>query len=152
MLKTVNQKVSLVLLAIGVFYLIFAYQIPSYQYTEVDADAIPKILGYLLVFLSVLLFFSKDSETKEQKEKRNIPKKEIAMLLGVAGFILLYIMFLEALGFIIVTACFIYFCSWFLGYKNHLANGLVSILFPVILYLMFTELLQMNLPSGILPF
>lgn len=152
MLKTVNQKVSLVLLGIGVVYLVLAYQIPSYPYTEVDADVIPKVLGYLLIFLSILLFLSKDSETEEQKESRKIPKKEIGMLLAVAGFILLYIMLLELLGFVIVTTLFIYFCSWFLGYKNHIANGLVSILFPVLLYLMFTELLKMNLPSGILPF
>lgn len=152
MLKTVNQKVSLVLLAIGVTYLILAYQIPSYPYTEVDADTIPKILGYLLIFLSILLFLSKDSETEEQKDRRKIPKKEVGMLLGVVGFILLYIMLLEMLGFIIITALFIYFCSWFLGYTKHITNGLVSILFPLILYLMFTELLKMNLPSGILPF
>lgn len=152
MLKAVNQKVGLVLLVIGIVYLVLAYQIPSYPYTEVDADAIPKVLGFLLIILSVFLFLSKDSETEEQKERRKIPKKEVGMLLGVAGFILLYIMLLEVLGFIVVTALFIYFCSWFLGYKNHIANGLVSVLFPVILYLMFTELLKMNLPSGILPF
>lgn len=152
MLKTVNQRVSLVLLLIAIFYLIFAYKIPSFPYVIVDADLIPKVLGYLLIFLAVLLFFTKNDETDEQKAKRNIPKKEIGMLFGVGGFILLYIMFLEILGFVLVTALFIYFCSWFLGYKNHIANALVSILLPVSLYLMFTELLKMNLPSGILPF
>lgn len=152
MLKTINQKVSLVLLAIGLAYLVFAYQIPSFPYTDVDADVIPKSLGYFLIFLSILLFLAKDSESEEQKERRNIPKKEVGMLLGVALFILLYIMFLNTLGFIVVTALFIYFCSLFLGYKKHITNGIVSILFPVLLYLMFTELLKMNLPSGILPF
>ncbi|MHA6252787.1 tripartite tricarboxylate transporter TctB family protein [Oceanobacillus sp. CAU 1775] len=152
MFKTVNQKVSLVLLAIGAIYLVLAFQIPSYPYTQIDADVIPKGLGYLLIFLSILLFFSKDSETKEQKEKRDIPKKEVGMLLGVALFILFYIMLLEILGFVIVTAIFVYFCSWFLGYKKHVTNGIVSIMFPVLLYLMLSELLQMSLPSGILPF
>lgn len=152
MLKTVNQKVSLVLLAIGAGYLILAYQIPSYPYTQVDADIIPKVLGYLLIFLSVLLFLSKDSETEEQKARRKIPKKEVGMLLGVGGIILFYIMLLEILGFVVVTALFIFVCSRFLGYKNHLVNGLVSVLFPIILYLMFTELLKISLPSGILPF
>ncbi|WP_067729124.1 tripartite tricarboxylate transporter TctB family protein [Oceanobacillus damuensis] len=152
MLKTVNKKVSLVLLAIGTGYLILAYQIPSYPYTQIDADVIPKTLGYLLIFLSVLLFISKDSETEEQKARRNIPKKEVGMLLVVAGLILLYIILLEIIGFVLVTAVFIYSCSRFLGYKSHITNGVVSISLPVLMYLMFTELLKISLPSGILPF
>src|SRR5699024_7836246 len=103
MLKTTNQKVSLILLAIGIFYLIVAYMIPSFPFTEVDADVIPKTLGFLFIFLCILLFLSKDSDTDEQKEARKIPKKEIGMLLGVGSLILLYIIFLEILGFVLVT-------------------------------------------------
>ncbi|MCM3740885.1 tripartite tricarboxylate transporter TctB family protein [Oceanobacillus luteolus] len=152
MLKTLNQKVSLVLFAIALLYLIYAYQIPSFPYTVVDADVIPKVLGYLLLILSVFLFFIKDEESEEQKARRNIPKKEVGMLLGVGGLIILYIIFLEILGFVFVTALFIFLCSRFLGYKNYLANVLVSIILPVSLYLMFTQLLRISLPSGILPF
>ncbi len=152
MLRTLNQKISIVLFFIAVLYLIFAYQIPSFPYTEVDADVVPKSLGYLLIFLSLLLFFSKDEESEEKKEERKIPKKEIGMLLGIGAFILLYIMFLEVLGFVVTTVLFIYLCSWFLGYKNHIVNGIVSILLPVGLYFMFTEFLKISLPSGILPF
>ncbi len=152
MLKTLNQKVSLVLFAIALLYLIYAYQIPSFPYTVVDADVIPKVLGYLLLILSVFLFFIKDEESEEQKARRNIPKKEVGMLLGVGGLIILYIIFLEILGFVLVTALFIFLCSRFLGYKNYLANVLVSIILPVSLYLMFTQLLRISLPSGILPF
>lgn len=105
-----------------------------------------------MIFLSLLLFFSKDEESEEKKEERKIPKKEIGMLLGIGAFILLYIMFLEVLGFVVTTVLFIYLCSWFLGYKNHIVNGIVSILLPVGLYFMFTEFLKISLPSGILPF
>ncbi|WP_068673168.1 tripartite tricarboxylate transporter TctB family protein [Oceanobacillus sp. Castelsardo] len=152
MFKTVNQRVSIVLLLIAALYLIIAYQIPSYPYTEVDADVIPKTLGWLLVLLSASLFFLKDSDSEEQKERRKIPKKEIGVLLVVAGFILVYIALLEIIGFVLVTGLFIFFCSWFLGYKKYITNAIVSILFPIIMYLMFTELLKLSLPSGILPF
>lgn len=152
MFKTVNQKVSIVLLVIATVYLLLAYQLPSYPYTNVDADVIPKVLGWLLVILSIFLFISRDSETEEQKDSRKIPKKEIGILIAVGGFILAYILLLEVIGFVLVTALFIFFCTWFLGYKKFVTNGIVSILFPVGLYLMFTELLNISLPSGILPF
>ncbi|CEI82432.1 hypothetical protein J18TS1_29940 [Oceanobacillus oncorhynchi subsp. incaldanensis] len=151
MLKSINSRVSLVLLVIAIVYLIFSYQLPSYAYTEVDADVIPKVLGWLLVFLAILLFFSKDNETEAQRQKRNIPKKEIGMLLGVGALIFIYIFLLEILGFILVSALFIFFCSLFLGYRSHIVNGIVSIAFSAFIYFVFTSLLQISLPSGILP-
>lgn len=151
MLKSINSRVSLVLLVIVIVYLIFSYQLPSYAYTEVDADVIPKALGWLLVFLAILLFFSKDNETEAQRQKRNIPKKEIGMLLGVGALIFIYIFLLEILGFILVSALFIFFCSLFLGYRSHIVNGIVSIAFSAFIYFVFTSLLQISLPSGILP-
>lgn len=152
LLKSMNSRVSLILLVIAVVYLILSYQLPSYAYTEVDADVIPKALGWLLAFLAVLLFFSKDNETEEQRQKRNIPKKEIGMLLGVGALIFLYIFLLEILGFIVISALFIFFCALFLGYRSHLVNGIVAIAFSAVIYFLFTSLLQISLPQGILPF
>ncbi|WP_342387918.1 tripartite tricarboxylate transporter TctB family protein [Salinicoccus bachuensis] len=152
MLGTMNRKISLILLALAAFYLIMTYNLPSYTYTEIDADMVPKGLGWLLVFFSVVLFFIKDSETEEQRERRNIPKKEIITLLAVTGMILLYIFLLEILGFVAVTALFVFFCSWFLGYKKFITNAIVSIVFPVVLYMLFTQFLRIELPQGILPF
>ncbi|MUK90159.1 tripartite tricarboxylate transporter TctB family protein [Ornithinibacillus sp. L9] len=152
MLKTLNQKVSLVLLAIAAGYLLLSYQLPSYPYAIVDADVLPKGLGYLLVILVIALFFTKDSETEEQKARRNIPKKDILALLAVFAFVFFYIFLLEILGFVLTTALFIFFCSWFLGYKKHLTNIIVAVLFPLFMYFTFTEFLQISLPQGILPF
>lgn len=152
MFKTLNQKVSIVIIGVAIVYLILAYQLPSYPYAIVDADLLPKGLGYLLIVLAIGLFFTKDSETEEQKARRNIPKKDIIALLIVVVFIFFYIFLLEILGFVVVTALFIFFCSWYLGYKKHIVNGIVAILFPVFMYLMFTEFLQIRLPQGILPF
>ncbi|MBO8157000.1 MAG: tripartite tricarboxylate transporter TctB family protein [Bacillaceae bacterium] len=151
MLRSVNQKISIILLLVAVFYLIFSYQLPSYPYIPVDADFIPKVLGWLLVILAIALFFAKDQDSEEQKAKRRIPKKDALVILGVFGMVFIYILLLEIIGFVMMTALFIYFSSWFLGYTKHVTNVIVSILFPVILYGIFNYLLQINLPSGILP-
>ncbi|GIN87511.1 hypothetical protein J6TS2_38970 [Heyndrickxia sporothermodurans] len=147
MLNTKNKKVSLVLLVVSVIYLILSFQLPSYAYVPVDSDVIPIALGFILLVLSIALFFIKDSE-----KKANISKKDLVPILVVLGFILFYIVFLEMLGFIIVTALFIFFCSWYLGYKHFLSNSIVSLVLPLAIYLLFTSFLQIQLPSGILPF
>lgn len=151
MLKAPHRKVSLVLMAIAIYYLYLAFQLPSFMNSIIDSDTLPKVLGVLLIVLSVILFFMPDTETPEQKEKRNIPKNDVFMLIGTFLMILVYIFFLEILGFILVSIIFIFLCSLFLGYKKHATNAIVAVLFPVTLYLIFTQLLGISLPSGILP-
>lgn len=152
MLKTINQRISIVLLLFAAGYLYLSFQLPSFAYTNVDADVLPKALGWLLVALSVGLFFSKDSETEEQKARRNISLKNYGMIAAVFLLVFVYILLFETLGFITVTALFIFFTSWLLGYKKYITNIIVSILFPLILYYAFTEFLRISLPQGILPF
>ncbi|MFC4321498.1 tripartite tricarboxylate transporter TctB family protein [Litchfieldia salsa] len=151
MLKPIQRKIALVLALFSIIYISLSFQLPSYPYAPVDADAIPKTLGFLLLLLAVCLFFSKKIETEMERQKRTFPKKDLYILLGVCAFILMYIFLLEIIGFVIMTTLFIFFCSWFLGYKNFKVNSIVSIGFSITLYFLFSYLLQINLPSGILP-
>ncbi|MYL69809.1 tripartite tricarboxylate transporter TctB family protein [Halobacillus litoralis] len=152
MLKTLNQKVSIFLILFAAGYLYLSYNLKEYPYVPVDSDFVPKILGYLLIILAVFLFFDKSSETKEEKEKRQVPKKEMLVLLAVGGMIFLYIFLLEILGFVLSSMLFIFACSWFLGYRKLVTTILVAVLFPLIMYLSFNYLLQIRLPQGVLPF
>ncbi|WP_019156377.1 tripartite tricarboxylate transporter TctB family protein [Robertmurraya massiliosenegalensis] len=151
MLKTINQRIALILFLLAAGYLIVSYQLPSFPYTPVDADVIPKGLGWLLIVLSVALYFSKDSETEEQKSRRNIPKKELLMISAVFLMVFGYIALFEIMGFIVMTVLFIYFCTWFLGYKKHVINVIVSICFSLFMYAIFVYLLGIKLPQGIIP-
>lgn len=83
MLSTINQRIGLILFIIAAIYLFLSFQLPNYPYAPVDADVIPKGLGILMLVLSAALFFSKAIETEAEKEKRNIPKKELLVLLAV---------------------------------------------------------------------
>ena len=151
MVKTMNQRIGLVLFILAAVYLFMSYQLPSYPYTTVDADVIPIGLGWLLLVLSAFLYFSRVIETDAEKKKRAIPKKEILVLVSVFGMIFGYILLFELIGFVIMTAIFIFFCSWFLGYDKWKSNLAVSILFPVVLYGIFVFALGIVLPKGILP-
>lgn len=151
MLASINRRLGLLIFVIAAVYLYLSFQLPNYQYAPIDADVIPKGLGILLLFLAVLLFFSRAVETEAEKKKRDIPKKEFGVLAAVFGMIFLYIFLFETIGFIIMTTLFIFFCSWFLGYRAWKTNILVSLLFPIVMYAIFVFALGINLPRGILP-
>jgi putative tricarboxylic transport membrane protein len=152
MLKPINRKIGLVLIGFALFYLILSFRLPEYPYAAIDADFVPKALGFLLLLLSVLLFFSKKPETEEEKNKRKIPDGEAKTLLTVCSFILVYIFFFELIGFVVMTALFIFITTWYLGYKKKWTNAIVSVVFSLSIYMMFNYLLQISLPAGILPF
>ncbi|WP_338046062.1 tripartite tricarboxylate transporter TctB family protein [Planococcus versutus] len=146
-----NQRIGFLLFLIAAVYLYFSFQLPNYPYTPVDADVIPKGLGVLMLILSVALYFSRAKETAEEKKKRDIPTRELLVIAAVFAMIFVYILLFEAIGFVVMTALFIFFSSWFLGYQKWKVNILVSLLFPIVLYVIFVNALGISLPSGILP-
>lgn len=148
MLNSKNKKISIILIIIAVVYLLASFRLPDYPYVPVDSDMVPKTLGFILLFLSILLFFVKDDAEKKQ----SIPKSEIKVILTVLAFVLIYILLFEIIGFVITTALFILITSWFLGYKGWVSNIIVSISIPLVIYLLFTQFLKVQLPAGILPF
>ncbi|MGM0835312.1 MAG: tripartite tricarboxylate transporter TctB family protein [Bacillota bacterium] len=151
-LKPINRLLGLVLATFAMVYLFFSFQIPSYTYATVDANVVPKGLGFLLLFLAVLLFFQRAKETEAERQKRTIPRKELLILLAVAFFILIYIFLLETVGFVLMTTLFIFTCSTFLGYKKYKISAIVAMLYSLALYFLFNYLLLIYLPSGLLPF
>lgn len=73
-------------------------------------------------------------------------------LTAFAGSIAAYILLFEPLGFLISTAVYIFGASWYLGYRRHWANALVSVGVPAVLYVTMSEFLDVALPTGPLPF
>ncbi|GAF23129.1 tricarboxylate transport protein TctB [Bacillus sp. JCM 19047] len=144
---TMNQKISIPLFILAIGYLLATWLLPKYEYILIDADIFPLLLGGLLALFSVILFFSKD----EEGAKIYIAKEDLKVIVPVVLLMLLYILLLEPVGFVITTVCFIFICSLLLGYKKHVTNGIVAVLFPVAFYFLFTRYLMIALPSGILP-
>lgn len=152
MLHTIDRKIALVIAAISIFYLVLSYQLPEFAYTQVDADALPKGLGYLMLGLAALLFIQNKPETEEQKAQRTLKKEDLILILITLGALLLYVFFLEILGFVICTIVFLMLTMRMYGYLNWTRNVIVSVIFTFVLYFSFNYLLKIYLPQGILPF
>ncbi|MHA6261060.1 tripartite tricarboxylate transporter TctB family protein [Sporosarcina sp. CAU 1771] len=151
-IKTMDRKIGLVIMGIAVFYLVLSFQLPEFPYTQVDADVIPKGLGFLLLGLGALLFLQNKPETEEEKKKRYINKTDLMLLLATLVALLVYVFFLEILGFIISTIIFLSLTMRMYEYRNWIKNIIVSFVFTFFLYFAFNYALKIYLPQGILPF
>ena len=151
-IQNMDRKVALVIMFIAVVYLVLSFRLPEYPYALVDADALPKGLGYLLLSLSVILFFQNRPEKDEEKQKRNIKKDDLIILIVTLLSLLLYVFLLEPLGFVISTIVFLAFTIRLYGYKKWITNLVVSIGFSLFLYFSFNYILKVYLPQGIMPF
>lgn len=150
-----REKISAVVLFVfSIIYLILTIRLPKYELVPVDADVVPLVLGTILLILSILLFFIPTSEQDEEKQRPIIPEKkeDFLMIIIVAVLIFLYIFLLERLGFVLTSVMFLFVTTLVLGYKKHLSNVIVSIAVPTAFYFVFDVLLDISLPSGILPF
>lgn len=149
-----NKVSAIVLFLFSILYLILTIKLPKYELVPVDADVVPLVLGITLLILSIMLFFIKSTEADEEKQSPIIPEKkeDFIMILVVAILIFLYIFLLERLGFVLTTILFLFVTTLSLGYKKHISNVIVSIVVPTVFYIVFDMLLDISLPSGILPF
>lgn len=148
-LRITNRKISILLILFSTLYLTLSFQLPKFPYAIVDSDILPKGLGFLLLVLSIGLFFDKNEKKKEGKQAA---KKEKTLLVVIVGMILLYIFLLEIVGFVLTTVAFLFAMTRLLGYENWKVNGLVALSFSFVIYLSFNYLLNIYLPQGILPF
>ncbi|WP_438315828.1 tripartite tricarboxylate transporter TctB family protein [Sporosarcina sp. FA9] len=151
-IRNMDRKVALILMAIAVFYLILSYQLPDFAFVQVDADALPKGLGFLLLILAVLLFVHNKPETEEEIEKRTLKKEDKMLLIYTLISLLLFVFFLEILGFVLSTVIFLIVTMRMFEYRNWTRSIIVSVVFSLILYFSFNYVLKIYLPQGILPF
>ncbi|PTM59757.1 tripartite tricarboxylate transporter TctB family protein [Desmospora activa] len=147
---TRDRQAALVLVIVSSIYLIFSYRIPSFEIAVMDSDALPIGLGWLLLALSIALFFF--GEKKEDNQSQPISRKEWGVIGAVLGSTLVYVFLLEWLGYILVTIPFILGVTALLGYRRWMVNVAVAVGFTGITYYAFNYLLNIYLPQGILPF
>lgn len=157
-----NRVIAIILFLFSLAYICMAFEIPEFTLkTPIDSDLFPKVLGIMMLILAVLLYFEKeknDSEIEEEEEdstavsiveKWSAPKMQVGV---ITLMLFLYIIFFETIGFIVSTLLFLYLATFYFGYKKHVINVLVSILFTVSLYLILHVGLGIHLPKGLLPF
>jgi putative tricarboxylic transport membrane protein len=148
------------LLLAGVYFWATA-QIPSLELGDpLGPKAFPRMLGVGLLLGAAMLLVEIIRNTAKAKLSAGQggastePKwdRHHWVVVAIAVWTAIYIVTFEPLGFVLSTAIYLLVLTAYFNRNRWLMNVLTSVLFAVISYFMFTKLLGVNLPLGILPF
>ena len=144
----------------GVYFWATA-QIPTLDLGDpLGPKAFPRMLGVLLLLGALMLFLEIFRGRRNDKQPGVKGGGETAaqwaahhwMVLAVSVWTALYFVAFEPAGYVLSTTAYLLGLTFYFNRGRHLMNGLTSTLFALFSYLMFTKLLGVNLPPGILPF
>jgi putative tricarboxylic transport membrane protein len=159
---------SIVLIVFSVAYLVGAFFIPMPALKQqMGPGAFPIAIGFAMLILSCSYSWQQfrgggvAKETEEEIEKRAAiigaeEKIEKRADLKTMGFILLlmllYAFFFEILGYAISTFMMFMAGTLYLDRRHPVRDGLIAVISSFVLYYIFTALLRVQLPAGLLKF
>jgi putative tricarboxylic transport membrane protein len=110
-------------------------------------------IGIVIAILSLIVMVrSLKKQTPEEAQQPTFGKKNVTKIVLVLISLLFYALFMEWLGFLIVTLLFFIFLLGVIEKKRWLFAILVSLIVTAISYLVFETALQSQLPKGLLDF
>jgi small neutral amino acid transporter SnatA (MarC family) len=144
------------MLALSVFYLIFAQQIktkpkltPSYASDRI----MPTILGILLAILSVFLIVQgiKKMRAPDDGEVKRADRADTIAVVLTFAIIIAYIILLPYLGFILSTMIYLFIQMIILAppdKRNYVVFAIVAVVFTLLVFFAFRMGLSQPLPRG----
>lgn len=159
-----NQVLAIVIGVFSIVYLVGAFGIRQFPLPRpIDSDLIPKVLGFLMLGLALMLFFQRPgtggavviAEEAPAEDGPPEPDGSISPILQVAltvAAVAAYAALLRLLGFTLASALLVGGLAALFGYRNWTVSAVVAVAVPLGLYLTLTRAMGINLPAGILPF
>ena len=136
-------------IALGVYIFSVASTFPAnMSATDPGAAYFPKLLAFLLIGLCVILMVT-TALKKGEGEKLDFPEQVWHLIVAFAG-LLVYCLLFKPLGFILDTVWFIFGLQYVLKNRNWLFMALVAVGTTAVIYIVFSMLLYVNLPAGVL--
>ncbi|MFA5446994.1 MAG: tripartite tricarboxylate transporter TctB family protein [Sphaerochaeta sp.] len=155
---TFNQEhiIGILCIAIGTTVLILTKSFPGgTAAAEISGPAFfPNVLSYGLIILGIYQILSGFFSPKAQTHSistiwKGMRSKEFLNLVIICVALLIYILTVKKVGFYATSALFLGVVLWRLGVKFR--NNLISTLvFLAVIYLVFSKIFAVTLPSGIL--
>jgi putative tricarboxylic transport membrane protein len=140
-------------------YLAMALQIQTPSVSAVGPRTFPIAIGVALALASLALLVKglreassdEGGETAEPVEEEDDTLAQSPTRLGVIIALLVgYILLFVPLGYVVSTFLFILAVTMYLDSRHWIRNLVYAILFPLVVYFVFTELLRVTLPTGLL--
>ena len=138
----------------GIIILIFSiiYFFMGINYPQ-QARIFPNVLTILLLIFSIIMILQGLNIISSPKQlKSGINKREITFLFSIAVALILYVILMNIVGFIPITIIYLISGMWYLGYREWWKNILISVLGVIFIYYIFTQIMYVPLPSGIVSY
>lgn len=140
-----DRIISILFLLIGVGFIAGSLQIPETAYgSNVGPDVFPTALGVILILLSFRLFFETRISYSEKIQKVKIEYKRFLIIFISA---ILYVFFLEKLGYVMTTFLFLIIGFQVMEKGGWLKTVLIAGGFSLGIYFVFVKLLEGSLPE-----
>lgn len=142
---------AVLFLGFGIFMFSNSLSIHPIIPNEVGSGYVPKVLSLAITFLSALLFVLSLLKKKVARQEKSDEdsKAGVFTILALAVYVVLF----QVLGFLVATVLYLFFQITLLSTeknRNLLLFGAISIVVPVVIYMIFKTLFQMSFPVGIL--
>ena len=140
-------KVSFVIISISTILLISTFSfdiVPPILNRGIQPATFPKALLFLIISLTCIVYFL--STKKPWKTEKKLPKTFYLTLISF----LLFILISKTLDFFLAISVLSVFVSYYWGERRFFYLLLVSIIFPIIVFIFFETILGLRFPPGII--
>ena len=146
-MRKYDKFLTIGLFILEVFYFLLIKQLPP------KAARYPYFVLGLMIFLTLLLaintFLIKPKNTEENKEEDQFKGILYGQFFLVIALSAVYVILIDIIGFFVTTAVYLFVTM--LALKSNIKwSIIVSILFPIFLYLIFVSFLKVPVPRGFL--
>ena len=156
-----NLVISVLLLAFEIWAYFQAAGFRQVKGAYVQAATFPQIMDIgMMIFTVVLLVQSlikvfggmkpDDPDAEPAPSMNPIKNKGIAAALFVILLCVLYTFLFDKLGYVLVSAIVSIIIMWLIGKRKPVTVVLVSVLVPLVMWIVFYKLLSVNIPMGVL--
>lgn len=166
MRKYTNLLAGTVTLIVSIVIYVASNGIKRMVVTSIGPDFMPKIVAVMMGILSIVLIIQELQKLKRNKQQvENSSENKCLKSFNIIKFakanldivtlvlIILYAVAMPILGFLISTVVYLFIQMLIMSQNrkiNYLAISIISVVFSTVIYFVFTKVLFVMLPSGIL--
>lgn len=151
-----DRVIFVCIIVLAAVYFYATAQIPTLEIGDpLGPKAFPRLLGIGILITAAMLFMEIWRARKTPPEDASQPsgdRRHLIVVGAVVACTAAYLAVFTLLGYVIATSIYLLVLTAYFNRGKWTANILTSVLFSLGSYLMFTKLLGVSLPRGVLPF
>lgn len=153
---------AILFVILGVWALIQTYSFQEVKNTYVQAATFPQIMIVGMLIFSIILTVQSviklmtmredDPQAKPASSLNFIKNKGVLAAFIVIALCVLFVVFFKTLGYVLCSMVLSFVIMILIGKRNWIQMALVSVLVPLVMWLVFYKVLTVNIPMGPLSF